>query len=72
MKEPVNEGIVQSPGWKLLVDLVDLPQEVLDTVDIRLVESIDEVLKAALLPGPSVTPAQIEAARPSIAPPPAH
>ncbi len=54
-------------------DLVDLPQEVLDTVEIKLVESIDEVLKAALLPGPSVTPAQIEAARPSIQPPtPAH
>src|SRR5438094_158046 len=55
-------------------DLVDVPQEVLDTVDIRLMENIDEVLKAALLPGPSVTPAQIEAARPSMTPPatPAH
>jgi ATP-dependent Lon protease len=55
-------------------DLVDVPQEVIDTVDIKLMETIDEVLKAALLPGPSVTPAQIEAARPSITPPatPAH
>ena len=47
-------------------DLVDVPQEVVDTVDIRLMETIDEVLKNALLPGPNVTPAQIEAARPSI------
>jgi hypothetical protein len=39
---------------------------VVDTVDIRLMETIDEVLKNALLPGPNVTPAQIEAARPSI------
>ncbi|TMC79620.1 MAG: endopeptidase La [Chloroflexi bacterium] len=53
-------------------DLVDVPQEVQDTVDIKLMETIDEVLKAALLPGPSVTPAQIEASRPSITPPPAH
>jgi len=55
-------------------DLVDVPQEVIDTVDIKLMETIDEVLKAALLPGPNVTPAQIEAARPSIAPSgaPAH
>ena len=55
-------------------DLVDVPQEVIDTVDIRLMETIDEVLKNALLPGPNVTPAQIEAARPSIAPSaaPAH
>jgi ATP-dependent Lon protease len=47
-------------------DLVDVPQEVIDTVDIKLMETIDEVLKAALLPGPNVTPAQIEAARPSM------
>jgi len=55
-------------------DLVDVPQEVIETVDIRLMETIDEVLKNALLPGPNVTPAQIEAARPSIAPSaaPAH
>jgi ATP-dependent Lon protease len=54
-------------------DLVDVPQEVVDTVDIRLMETIDEVLKNALLPGPNVTPAQIEAARPSIpAAAPAH
>src|SRR3989475_374718 len=30
-------------------DLVDVPEEGIDTVDIKLVESIDEVLKAALL-----------------------
>src|SRR5438094_1006181 len=54
-------------------DLVDVPQEVIDTVDIKFMETIDEVLKAALLPGPNVTPAQIEAARPSITPSaPAH
>jgi len=54
-------------------DLVDVPKEVTDTVEIKLMESIDEVLKAALLPGPSVTPAQIEAARPTqTITPPAH
>jgi ATP-dependent Lon protease len=51
-------------------DLVDIPKEVLDTVEIRPVSTIDEVLKLALLPGgPSVTPAQIEAARPAMVPP---
>ena len=53
-------------------DLVDVPQEVLDTVDIHTVSTIDEVLKLALLPGPAVTPAQIEAARPAAVPPPAN
>ena len=54
-------------------DLVDVPKEVTDTVEIKPVETIDEVLKIALLPGPSVTPAQIEASRPSTAiTPPAH
>jgi ATP-dependent Lon protease len=51
-------------------DLVDVPKEVTDTVDIKPVSSIEEVLKLALLPGPSVTPAQIEAARPTMVPPP--
>ena len=51
-------------------DLVDVPKEILDTVTVRPVSTIDEVLKIALLPGPSVTPAQIEAARPSVVPPP--
>ncbi len=51
-------------------DLVDIPKEVLDAVDIKPVSTIDEVLKLALLPGPSVTPAQIEAARPAMVPPP--
>ena len=50
-------------------DLVDIPQEVLDTIDIKPVSTIEEVLKLALLPGPSVTPAQIEAARPTMIPP---
>ena len=53
-------------------DLVDVPQEVLDTVDIHTVSTIDEVLKLALLPGPAVTPAQIEAARPAAVTPPAN
>jgi len=51
-------------------DLVDVPKEVTDTVDIKPVSNIEEVLKLALLPGPSITPAQIEAARPSMVPPP--
>ncbi len=53
-------------------DLVDVPKEVLDTVDIHTVSTIDEVLKLALLPGPAVTPAQIEAARPAAVTPPAN
>ena len=54
-------------------DLVDVPKEVTDTVEIKFMENIDEVLRAALLAGPSVTPAQIEAARPSqTITPPAH
>jgi ATP-dependent Lon protease len=51
-------------------DLVDVPKEVIETVDIKPVSTIDEVLRLALLPGPSVTPAQIEAARPTMVPPP--
>ncbi|HAF09287.1 MAG TPA: endopeptidase La [Chloroflexi bacterium] len=51
-------------------DLVDVPKEVIDTVDIKPVSTIEEVLKLALLPGPTVTPAQIEAARPTMVPPP--
>ena len=51
-------------------DLVDIPKEVLDAIDIKPVSTIDEVLKLALLPGPSVTPAQIEAARSATIPPP--
>jgi len=51
-------------------DLVDIPQEVLDAIDIKPVSTIEEVLKLALLAGPSVTPAQIEAARPAMVPPP--
>ena len=51
-------------------DLVDIPKEVLDAIDIKPVSTIEEVLKLALLPGPSVTPAQLEAARPTMVPPP--
>jgi ATP-dependent Lon protease len=54
-------------------DLVDIPKEVLDTVEIKTVENIAEVLKIALQPGqPQVTPAQIEASHAAIVPPPAH
>jgi ATP-dependent Lon protease len=55
-------------------DLIDVPKEVRDTVEIKTVENIDQVLKAALLPGqPAMTPAQIEAAtHPTVVPPPAH
>jgi ATP-dependent Lon protease len=54
-------------------DLVDIPKEVLETVEIKTVSNIGEVLKIALQPGqPQVTPAQIEASRAAIVPPPAH
>jgi ATP-dependent Lon protease len=55
-------------------DLIDIPKEVLDTVEIKTVDNIDQVLKIALQPGqPAVTPAQIEAAVPhGVVPPPAH
>ena len=51
-------------------DLVDVPKEILETVAVHPVSTIDEVLKLALLAGPSVTPAQIEATRPAMVPPP--
>ncbi|HJW49095.1 MAG TPA: endopeptidase La [Candidatus Limnocylindria bacterium] len=56
-------------------DLIDIPKEVLDTVEIKTVDNIDQVLKIALQPGqPAVTPAQIEAATTHgvVVPPPAH
>jgi ATP-dependent Lon protease len=56
-------------------DLIDIPKEVLDTVEIKTVDNIDQVLKIALQPGqPAVTPAQIEAAatQGAVVPPPAH
>ena len=44
-------------------------KEVIDTVEIRPVSQIDEVLKIALQPGqPKVTPAQIEASRAAVTP----
>jgi ATP-dependent Lon protease len=55
-------------------DLIDIPKEVLDTVEIKTVENVDQVLKIALQPGqPAVTPAQIEAAtHTTVVPPAAH
>ncbi len=54
-------------------DLIDIPKEVLDTVEIKTVENIEAVLRTALQPGqPQVTPAQVEAARHTIVPPAAH
>jgi ATP-dependent Lon protease len=55
-------------------DLIDVPKEVMDTVEIKTVDNIDQVLKIALQPGqPTVTPAQIEAAASAaVVPPPAH
>jgi ATP-dependent Lon protease len=54
-------------------DLVDIPKEVLDTVEIKTASQIDDVLKVALQPGvPAVTPAQIEASRSAAVTPPAH
>ena len=54
-------------------DLVDIPKEVLDTVEIKTASVIDDVLKVALQPGqPAVTPAQIEASRAAAVTPPAH
>ena len=50
-------------------DLVDVPKEVIETVDIKPVSNIDEVLKLALLAGPGITPAQM-AAQPAMVPPP--
>ncbi|MEK7860335.1 MAG: S16 family serine protease, partial [Chloroflexota bacterium] len=49
-------------------DLVDIPQEVVDTVEVKTVGSIEDVLKVALIGGGRLTPAQREARRP--APPP--
>src|SRR2546428_6340723 len=55
-------------------DLIDIPKEVLDTVEIKTVDNVDQVLKIALQPGqPTVTPAQLEAAtHATVVPPPAH
>ena len=54
-------------------DLIDIPKEVLDTVEIKTASVIDDVLKVALQPGqPAVTPAQIEASRAAAVTPPAH
>jgi ATP-dependent Lon protease len=58
---------------KNMRDLVDIPKEVLDTVEIKSAKQIDDVLKVALQPGaPALTPAQIEASRTAAVTPPAH
>jgi ATP-dependent Lon protease len=41
-------------------DLVDVPKEILDTVEVTTVATIDEVLAHALLKGPRVTPAAFD------------
>jgi ATP-dependent Lon protease len=50
-------------------DLVDIPAEVLESIELTPVGHIEDVFKAALLPGPKLTPAQIEGSRPAAAPP---
>ncbi|HET8569957.1 MAG TPA: endopeptidase La [Candidatus Limnocylindria bacterium] len=47
-------------------DLVDIPKEVSETLELLPVAHIDDVLKIALLAGPKVTPAQMEASQPSV------
>jgi ATP-dependent Lon protease len=49
-------------------DLVDVPKEVLDTVEIKTVGTIDEVLRAALVGPGRLVPGQRDVGRP--APPP--
>jgi ATP-dependent Lon protease len=49
-------------------DLVDVPKEVLDTVEIKTVGTIDEVLRAALVGTGRLVPGQRDVGRP--APPP--
>ena len=52
------------------LEMAEGEPEVLDTVEIKPVGQIDEVLKVALQPGqPKVTPAQLEASRPAVTPP---
>ncbi|MBA3738917.1 MAG: endopeptidase La, partial [Actinobacteria bacterium] len=50
-------------------DLVDVPQEILDDLELVPVSEIGQVFDIALQPGPKITPAQIEAARPAATPP---
>jgi len=50
-------------------DLVDVPKEILDDLELVPVSEIGQVFDIALQPGPKVTPAQIEAARPAATPP---
>ena len=50
-------------------DLVDVPKEILEDLELVPVSQISEVFEIALRAGPKVTPAQIEAARPAVAPP---
>ena len=48
-------------------DLVDVPKEILEDLELVPVAQIGEVFDIALQPGPKITPAQIEAARPAAA-----
>ena len=50
-------------------DLVDVPKEILDDLELVPVSEIGQVFDIALQPGPKITPAQIEAARPAATPP---
>ena len=50
-------------------DLIDVPKEIIDELELVSVREIGQVFDIALQPGPKVTPAQIEAARPAAAPP---
>jgi ATP-dependent Lon protease len=50
-------------------DLVDVPKEILEDLELVPVSQISQVFEIALQPGPKITPAQIEAARPAVAPP---
>ena len=50
-------------------DLVDIPKEIVEDLELRPVSQIGEVFEIALRAGPKVTPAQIEAAHPAATPP---
>lgn len=50
-------------------DLVDVPKEILEDLELVPVSEIGQVFDIALRSGPTITPAQIEAARPAAAPP---
>ena len=49
-------------------DLVDVPKEILEDLELIPVSTINEVFEIALRAGPKVTPAQIEASIPAVTP----